>query len=293
MIWYPFTNYSWLKVWTCTPEKPTWSIHVHSPYNYPFSDNLPDWVTDLIKKITEGDGALTKELGEFMRTFTDLGLTFSKDLWGPSKNTLLYVKDTTLRVTANGYAVHTKKENVQQAVYEFTTKFNEMLQTYADKQQYPVNAPLEIRITSLDDPRHVGAANAERPTISALSKDREDEENGWDVALWLDVLTLPGTPYSNQFFTDLEEWIEQNFSGSYAKAMPEWSKGWAYTDQGPWTNQQYMQTIRQMFTTGRSDQDDWNWEVATLQKYDQANLFSNALLDQLFLPAAMAGKAAG
>jgi hypothetical protein len=252
----------------------------------------PNWVTDLIKKITEGDGALTKELGEFMRAFTDLGLTSLKDLWGPSKNTLLYVKDATLRVTANGYAVHMKKENVQRAVYEFTTKFNELLQAYAGKQQFPVNAPLEIRVTSLDDPRRVGAANAERPTISALSKDAEDEENGWDVALWLDVLTLPGTPYSNQFFLDLEEWIQQNFSDSYAKAMPEWSKGWAYTDQGPWTNQQYMQSIRQMFTTGRSDQDNWNWEVAALRKYDQANLFSNSLLDQLFVPTPMARKAA-
>ena len=102
VIWYPFTNSSWLKVWTCTPDKPVGSIRVDSPYNYPFSDNVPDWVTTLIEKITQGDGALTKELGEFMKGLTDLGLTFCKDLWGPSKNTLLYVKDATLRVTANG-----------------------------------------------------------------------------------------------------------------------------------------------------------------------------------------------
>ena len=181
---------------------------------------------------------------------------------------------------------------MQRAIYEFTTKFDEMVRAYAGKQQYPVNAPLEIRVTGLDDPQNVGVPNAERPTISALSKDREDERNGWDVALWIDVLTLPGTPYSNEFFTELEQWIQQNFSGSYAKALPEWSKGWAYTDQGPWTSDEYLQTIRQMFSTGRSDQDDWNWEVATLQRYDQANLFSNALLDHLFVPVAMARRAA-
>ena len=43
----------------------------------------------------------------------------SADLWGPSKNTLLYLKPTTLRVHANGYAVLTSRDRVQRVVSEF------------------------------------------------------------------------------------------------------------------------------------------------------------------------------
>ena len=43
-----------------------------------------------------------------------------------------------------------------------------------------------------------------------------------------------------------------------------------------------MESVRQMLTTGRTDEDNWNYEVATLAKYDKSNLFTNELLDTLF-----------
>ena len=297
-IWFPFTTLPWFKVWSVCPTQPATSRKVDKPYNYPFSDNLPTFVTALIKALTSvGGGILTPAFGQTMQDITIDGLNgtgFFKDqppandIWGLSMNTLLYVKDTTLRVTANGYAVQLRKADLQQAVHDFATQFTNMLDAYRKKWQFPVNSPLEIRVTSLDDPALVGVpagVKAQSPLISALSYDEVAKQNNWDVALWLDVLTLPGTPYSNEFYQELEEWIQKRFSGTAGRPMPEWSKGWAYTSEGAWTNTAVMESIREMFTTGRSNDNNWNYEVATLAKYDKANLFTNPLLTTLFKPA--------
>jgi hypothetical protein len=252
----------------------------------------------MVKSLTSfGGGILTPSFGQLMQDVSNNGLKGtgifkgllqpSDDLWGPSKNTLLYVKDSTLRVTANGYAVHMKQSDVQQAVHDFATKYVDLINSYAKKLQFPINSPLEIRVTSLDDPAKVGVpagATAQTPTISALSYDEEAKSNNWDVALWFDVLTLPGTPHSDKFYEELEDWFESRFSGAAGRPMPEWSKGWAYTSNGPWTNSDYIETIRQMFTTGRADGDNWNYAVATLAKYDKFNLFTNEFLGTLFTP---------
>ena len=290
VICYPFVGTCWLKVWTNSPTQPSGSKPVDAPYNYPFSDNLPDWVTALLKAVTTTTPELTPTLSQAFMTITSLGLNniFDPlyDLWGPSKDLLIYIKDTTLRVTANGYAVHMSKNNIQQSIYDFTTEFNRLLTSYKSRGLYPVNAPFEIRITSLDDPQQVAAPNAESPVISALTKDANDIKNGWDVAVWFDVLTIPGTKGANEFYSDLEAWFVTTFKGSYGQPYPEWSKGWAYTPaNGPWTSAAYMEGIRQNFNNGRPATDNWDWEVATLAKYDQGNLFTNSLLAQLFVPA--------
>jgi len=286
-IWYPFSESPWLKVWTVTPDKPKGARGVAGPYKYTFSDNLPDIVTTLFKKITSGHGDLTPQLGALMAWITDQGLTLTdtRDLWGPSKNTLLYIKDSTLRVTANGYAVQMKSGDVQQAIADFAGKFTDMLAAYQKKNLYPINAPLEIRITSLDDPAKVAVpkgTTARSPVISSLSYDEVAKQNGWDVALWLDVLTLPGTPGANDFYQELEAWITQTFSGTRARAIPEWSKGWAYTSGGAWQSQPFLEHVRDLFTTGRSADHTWEYEAATLRKYDGHGLFTNPFLDQLF-----------
>jgi hypothetical protein len=300
-IWFPFTwlwpskPLPWFKVWSVCPTKPDTSREVDKPFNYVFSDNLPEVVTHMVRCLTSvGGGILTPSFGQLMQDVSINGLNGtglftwlppSNDIWGLSKNTLLYVKDTTLRVTANGYAVQMKKADVQQAVHDFATQYVNMVNAYAQRWQFPINSPLEIRVTSLDDPAQVGVpagTTAESPVISALSYDEEARNNNWDVALWLDVLTLPDTPHSNDFYRELEEWIQNRFNGTAGRAMPEWSKGWAYTSNGPWTSSDYMESIRQAFTTGRGDQDNWNYEVATLAKYDKSNLFTNELLSTLF-----------
>ncbi|HSC67946.1 MAG TPA: cholesterol oxidase substrate-binding domain-containing protein [Cellvibrio sp.] len=291
IIWFPFSANPWLHLWTVAPEKPATSREVHEPYNYPFADNLPEAVTSLLKKAFGASGYLssfTPEFGKLMALVTKEGLAMSSstDIWGASKNTLLYVKDTTLRVTANGYAIHLKRDDVQAAVHDIAFKFNDMLTAYGNNGDYPINSPMEIRLTNLDDSQHVGVApgvNAGVPVISSLSQDAMDVDNQWDVALWVDMLTLPDTPKSNQFYRELEDWLLQRFSGNAGKLMPEWSKAWAYTDaNGPWTNSAFLEHIRQAFSIGRDDNNNWTFERDTLKKYDRYNLFSNEFLDKLF-----------
>ncbi|MDD2658051.1 MAG: cholesterol oxidase substrate-binding domain-containing protein [Methylococcales bacterium] len=297
VIWFRTGTNPWLHVWSVTPNKPVDSTEVASPYNYPFADHVPESLQTILKTLLNGVPSVTPLFGETAAQVTANGLDGknflgqsvyppSRDIWGPSKNTLLYIQDTTLQVTANGYALQMKKADVQQAVFDFTTKFTSLLQSYEKDGKYPVNSAIEIRVTSLDDPTTVGIEpgnKVESPVISALSDDDLANQNGWDVALWIDVLTIPGTDHSNEFYAELEEWILHNFSGSAARSLPEWSKGWGYTpEQGPWTNTQFFDYIRQTFTTGRNDQNNWKFEVETLKKYDKYDIFSNPLLGQLF-----------
>ena len=59
------------------------------------------------------------------------------DIWGWSKNSLLYVRPTTLRVTANGYAILTSRANIQRVVNEFATTYNTKLNAYKAAGQVP------------------------------------------------------------------------------------------------------------------------------------------------------------
>jgi hypothetical protein len=303
VIWYPFSEYPWLKVWTVTSNQPEGSRLAETPNNYPFSDNLETQITEIIKGILSGIPGLTPTFGQIMEKATQLGLDgknllgqtiypISRDIWGASKNTLFYVKDTTLRVTANGYAVLMRKADVQDAIADFTEQFQKMLSDYQSKNQFPVNAPLEIRVTNLDSPDNVpvvGGNAPRRPIISSLATDPLTEQNGWDVALWLDVLTLPGTALSNQFFAEMEAWFVEHFTGSKARVVPEWSKGWAYTaSNGPWTDADFINGIRETFTLSRDNDDNWQSELNTLAKYDRYGLFMSPLLKNLFMSSSMA-----
>jgi hypothetical protein len=298
IIWFPFSDNPWVHLWEVAPTQPAGSIAVSAPYNYPFADHVPDILQSFVKQILSGIPQVTPDFGRMAANTTANGLDgknafgtsgtypVSRDIWGPSKNTMFYIQDTTLRVTANGYAVHMRKADVQQAVYDFTTQFTTMLTSYAKNKKYPVNSAVEIRVTALDDPSRVAGGpgvTAQSPTISALSMDAMDEQNQWDVALWLDVLTIPGTPDSNDFYQELEQWVLQRFSGATGRTFPEWSKGWAYTAQnGPWTDPAFLTRIRDAFTKGRDVGNNWQYEMDTLRKYDRAHLFTTTLLDQLF-----------
>jgi Cholesterol oxidase, substrate-binding/FAD binding domain len=303
VIWFPSlsilgitpTSYPWLKVWSVAAEKPASSTQVNAPYNYPFSDNLPTAVTDLLKKIVSGHASWTPEFTLAMAKFTasalegGYGFQDATDLWGWSKNTLLYVQDTTLRVTANGYAILMQRAQVQQAIADFTGEFSSMLADFEKNSLFPINSPLEIRVTALDDPSQIVAPSgqtAESPVISSLSVDPVVQQNGWDVACWFDVLTVipDGDPQqAYNFYTQFEAWCYSHFGKGF-RVCPEWSKGWAYTTSGgAWTDATIIQTIQNTFTTGRSADANWAWEVETLAKYDSGNLFYNPFLqNQLF-----------
>ncbi|ANP56817.1 FAD-linked oxidase [Streptomyces griseochromogenes] len=277
-IWFAFTEHPWLKEWSVAPIRPLTSRHVTSPYNYPFSDSVPTVVADLVGRIFAGAAwYLAPVLGAAQLDVARLGLaaTLCADVWGPSKNTLLYVRPTTLRVTASGYAILTTRAGVQRVVHEFTSHYRERLAAYAARGRFPVNGSMEIRVTGLDDPADCGAEGARAPLLSVLRPSAARPE--WDTAVWLDVLTLPGTPYAEAFLRELERFLFATYDGGYALARVEWSKGWAYTDDAAWSDARVLGTA----VPGSFGSDVWGQAVEILDRLDPHRVFGNGFLDRL------------
>ncbi|MEU3891670.1 cholesterol oxidase substrate-binding domain-containing protein [Streptomyces sp. NPDC029041] len=278
-IWFAFTEHPWLKVWSVSPTRPLTSRKVTRPYNYPFSDNIPGPVAELVGRMTS-DAAwyLAPVLGTAQYEAAALGLvtTLSADLWGPSKNTLLYLKPSTLRVHADGYAVLTSRDRVQQVVSEFAAFYRERLAAYAARGSFPVNGSVEIRVTGLDDPGDVGVPGARPPLLSALRPPEDHPE--WDTAVWLDVLTLPGTPDAEAFLREIERFLLRTFAGGFALTRVEWSKGWAYTEDGVWSDEEVLGDVVPA-TVGPAE---WAEADTVLDRLDPHRVYGNAFLDRLF-----------
>ena len=113
---------------------------------------------------------------------------------------------------------------MQRVVGDFYSRYQSVLTAHQDRGSYPVNGPIELRITGTDP---LDGPCCPRPGPVA-------DHPEWDTVVWLDFATYPGTPGAAPFFRELEQWIWQTYTGSYATVRPEWSKGWAYTDSGPW-----------------------------------------------------------
>ncbi len=274
-IWFPFTDKPWMKIWTETPSYPIVSKPVHSPYNYPFSDRVPVQISDLIKLINNGYPEKTPAMGSLQMSLvkTGLGATISGDLWGWSKDVLLYVKPDTLRVTANGYAIITKRDNIQPVLHDFVTKYEEMVEKYQKLNSWPMNGPIEVRVTGLDKPEDSIVSGAVAPALSAVRP--VDEHPEWDVAIWLDILSMPDTPDANKFYNEMEQWIFSHFSGDYALTRVEWSKGWGYTDDAAWENNDVLTNIVP------GSYKDWNTSMAILNKYDPHQVFTSPFMRKL------------
>jgi FAD/FMN-containing dehydrogenase len=281
-IWFPFTGNPWLKVWSVSPNKPFFAKQVNGPYNYGFSDSLGQDATDLVAGIIGGDPSLADDFGNLQISVVGSGLitTGTWDIWGWSKNTMLYVKPTTLRVTANGYAILCRRSDVQRVVNEFATTFNAKLQAYKNQGRWPINGPVEIRVTGLDKAGEVDVASAGPPTLSAL-RPRPDRPE-WDTAVWLDILTIPGTPHSNTFMREVEQWIFSNYSGTYAGVRVEWSKGWGYSTSAAWADGPFISgTVPASIDAGQPAGSRYADARASLNAADPHKVFSNPFLNTL------------
>ncbi|MFG2911980.1 cholesterol oxidase substrate-binding domain-containing protein [Kitasatospora sp. NPDC048298] len=306
-IWFAYTEYPWLKTWTVTPRKPLASLSVDHPYNYPFSDSVPEPVARLAGEIVTGAWASAPLFGQLQYLVAKVALTgditdvllsgdllrrllsgevlthllaggLRSDLWGPSRTLLQYVRPTTLRVTANGYAVLVKRADLQWAVSEFAAHYREVLATYQARGEFPVNGAVEIRVTGLDDPASSGAPGARPPLLSAL-RTRADRPD-WDTAIWLDVLAFPGTPGLERFARELEQWLLRTFDGTRAGLRVEWSKGWAYTDEAAWSDPDLLgRVIPDSLRAGGGP--GWDEAVAVLDRHDPHRVFGNPFLDGL------------
>ncbi|WP_328813159.1 cholesterol oxidase substrate-binding domain-containing protein [Rhodococcus sp. NBC_00297] len=280
-IWYPFTDTPWLKVWTPTPVRPPSSREVDGPYNYTFSDTLPEAVSDAIGAVVSGRTELTPALGQVFLATTVAGLaaTGSSDIWGAPKNTQFYIRPSTLLLTEGGGAVITARANVAAVLHDFTRWFRERTEHYASLGQFPINGPVEIRCCGLDQGSDVLVDSAGPPTISAMRPVPDRPE--WDTAVWLNVLGIPGTPGMFAFYREMEQWMRERFDGADAVFRPEWSKGWAFDEDRPYRDVQALTaTIPDSFRDGYSGERDWDSVVGTVDRLDPHRVFGNAFLDR-------------
>ena len=107
-----------------------------------------------------------------------MALTLGYDLWGWSKDLLLYIKPSTLRVTANGYAVLTRRRDVQRVINEFYLQYQTMVAAYRANGHYPMNGPVEIRVSGLDQPGESIVPGAQVPSLSAIRPRPDQPEVG-------------------------------------------------------------------------------------------------------------------
>lgn len=232
-----------------------------------------DGVTNLF-----GSSKLTPTIGKAIYFITARGLKSNEayDIWGPSKNTLIYVRDSTLRVTANGYAILMKRKHVTKGIAVFVEIYKNLMKDFQERGEYPINAPLEIRVSGLDDPSMIGDGNGRSPAISACHYDASAKEQQFDCVLWLDVLSMPGTKGANEFYERMEQQMlkEPMYQLPYGIIRPEWSKGWGYTaEEGPWANASFRDFSRKGLP-------EWNNAVKTYDKLDGGGLYQNAFLKE-------------
>ncbi|MER5837315.1 cholesterol oxidase substrate-binding domain-containing protein, partial [Streptomyces sp. NPDC002130] len=75
-----------------------------------------------------------------------------------------------------------------------------------------------------------------------------------------------------------------NYSGDYATFRPEWSKGWAFTDQAAYQDDEFLtSTVPATFRAGGDG--NWDFAIATLDEHDPHRVFSNMFLDRVLPPS--------
>ncbi|MGO3886671.1 MAG: cholesterol oxidase substrate-binding domain-containing protein [Mycetocola sp.] len=273
LIWYTFTDYPWIQRWDVTPIKPWTSRRTIGPYNYLFADNLPSPVPQLLGKVIAGQDWVAPAFGLAVLAATKTGLTatLARDMWGPAKNFLHFVKPTTLRVSAGSHAIVVARADIQAVVHRFGEWVDTALDRYRQRRQFPLNSCVEIRVTGIDDPAEVGVDGAVAPALSAAAPVEGRPE--LDTVVWLDALNLPGTPHEYEFFAELERHLRSDYT-DLGVARPEWAKRWATTDDGSWTDAEVMAQIPELFPA-------WDWARDRLDHHDPHRIFTSPLLDRL------------
>jgi Cholesterol oxidase, substrate-binding len=270
VIWFPFTDVAWVKVWARrdTAIQP----QVPGPYNYPWTNNLEQWESDAIAFGLRLAPSMTPYFLQGGNLAALINAPAGAQLNGISRDLLLYIKPTAARYSMIGYTLQVALGDLQAAAHDFFTKLKGDIDDDAAHCRYPVNGPVEIRVTTTDKVSALGVSGAAPATLSVCNP----VDQSPDVVLWVDSLTFPGTAGSGDFYQAFEQWMLTEWGQGYRKAVrPEWSKGWAYSAAGPWTNQQTIAGLASLYP-GFAD------AAATFRRYDASNIFTGPFLAQLF-----------
>jgi len=260
-LWFPFTKTPVVQHFTEEPYVP--GPRVTEPLTVRLSPNLPTAFTDVFTKTLAHLPWLTP-LVERQVLAEMRHLSPPDRQWhGTSGNMLLYVQAETMRVVSLAYAVHVKREHVQQAVHALAMQYDQMLHDYAKAGHDPINSCLEMRVTDVDRTEDLGVPDAVPALLSpALPM------NGSERVIWFDLVTTPGMPLAWQFYAEFERWLWQRFPGSLS---PEWSKAWAVSEAGPWTDEVVLERVRERIRP----------LVQIWDRLDAARVYGSPLLDLL------------
>ncbi len=142
---------------------------------------------------------------------------------------------------------------------------------------------MEIRCNTLDRQGDLGVTGAVPPTLAAThSVDPGDQS--LDTIIWLNIAVVPRTPYAYQFLSDFEDWMLQTWGTQQRNCFrPEWSKAWAWSSNGPWTDQTKIAAYRASYDQQTDAPFTFQSARATLNNYDKSELFTNPFLQQLFI----------
>lgn len=280
-IWFPFTESPWLKVWSVAEKKPKSSRHTLGPYNYVFSDAVAEPISAPVDELVKGSSSGTIAFSQAEYDAAVVGLTAldAYDLWGPSKDTMLYIASSTLRFDENGWGIACRREDIQRILHMFSGFYQSLLADYQAAGRYPMNGPVEVRACGIDDPNDVAMPGAQSSALGSTAPRVDHPE--WDAVLYVNPLTLPGTAGEYRFYRAIEQWLVNTFDGTWAAARPEWSKGWAFSDSAAWADQAMLRhRIPKIVNAGRHRDRGFTWAQARLDALDPHRVFGNGFLDR-------------
>jgi len=274
-LWFPFTQTPIVQHFTEEPYSQ--GTVVTEPLTVRLSPNLPasftaafestlghlPWLTPLVERTT---------LREMRH------LSPPDHVWhGTSGNVLLYVQHDTLRVISLAYAVLVRAAEVQSAVHDLGHVFDEMLHRYARAGREPINSCLEFRVTDVDRAEAVGLPGAV-PVV--LSPARPLPGSDAERVIWFDLVTVPGTPGSLEFYSEFESWLWERFAAP-GTLRAEWSKAWAIGPEGPWTNNAVIDRILRSYDVDGSL--DTAYAVGeTWRRFDARGVYGSPLTERVF-----------
>jgi hypothetical protein len=262
----------------CRGDKPATEDdkHLFGEDNRSFESVLGKFLGIAFDPASLGKSKFAKHLGPTMKSVAEFQVQRENvwDIWGAAKNTLLYCRSSTAKVTANGYAVWCSRRQLALAVWLFRQLFEKYRDDFASRDEYPANMPLEIRVTG---PDYAANGNTASPFLSACTPDGVPQEilDDHPVILWLDNLSFPGSCKSNEFYARLEKELVEMYEKEGMFVRPEWSKGWGYDEKlGAYRADKFINHARASLPR-------WNDAVDTFNKLDPNHLFSNSFWDTI------------